>query len=247
MRKGPIYLLVDTSESMRGEPIESVMNGLRGLVAILRKDPQALETAYLSVITFGGIARQLVPLTELSVFELPPVQAGGSRILGAAIELLCERRCHEVVQPSADFKGDWLPMVFILTDGMPDDDISSGLSLFRSLDWGVSVSCAADPGADKALLDKITPECVVELASADSSTLLAFFKWVTARLVPDNTMMGAVSQNPAEASFARVWDGRYFKCSKCGEIFSYTLGICPFCGVPCREVAINDSPQTHSS
>ena len=51
MRKLPIYLLLDTSGSMHGEPIEAVKNGVDMLVSTLRSDPYALETAYLSVIT----------------------------------------------------------------------------------------------------------------------------------------------------------------------------------------------------
>ena len=75
MRRLPVYLLVDVSGSMHGEPIESVKNGLQLLVAALRKDPQALETAYLSVITFGSSAQQIVPLTELSAFNMPEISA----------------------------------------------------------------------------------------------------------------------------------------------------------------------------
>ena len=50
---------------MHGEPIEAVKNGVEMLVSTLRNDPYALETAYLSVITFNTNAQQLVPLTEL--------------------------------------------------------------------------------------------------------------------------------------------------------------------------------------
>jgi uncharacterized protein YegL len=37
---------------MSGEPIQQVKNGVQMLVSALRQDPQALETAFLSVITF---------------------------------------------------------------------------------------------------------------------------------------------------------------------------------------------------
>ena len=71
MRKLPIYLLLDTSGSMHGEPIEAVKNGVDMLVSTLLSDPYALETAYLSVITFDSAAQQLVPLTELPKFQAP--------------------------------------------------------------------------------------------------------------------------------------------------------------------------------
>lgn len=259
MRRLPIYILVDTSESMRGEPIESVKNGLHMLVAALRKDPQSLETAWLSVITFGGAARQIVPLTELCSFEVPSLTAGGDRMLGAALELLCKCRTNDVARPTSTSKGDWLPLMFIVTDGCPDDDITKGLSEFRAMKWAVAVSCAAGPNADRKLLDKITPECVVELASADQSTLLAFFRWTfsdesvlsSSRLVCADSAGASDSSSQVSSSkenelgysdedneswYKRVWDGRYFQCEGCHEIYAYTLKKCPYCGGTCSEI-----------
>ena len=53
MRRLPVYLLLDTSGSMSGEPIEAVKSGVQILISTLRQDPYALETAYLSVLGFG--------------------------------------------------------------------------------------------------------------------------------------------------------------------------------------------------
>ena len=53
VRRLPVYLVLDCSGSMTGEPIEACRQGLKALLADLRSDPQALETAYLSVITFS--------------------------------------------------------------------------------------------------------------------------------------------------------------------------------------------------
>ena len=64
LRRLPVYLLLDTSGSMYGEPIEAVKNGVQTLLTTLKQDPYALETAYVSVITFDSSARQAVPLTS---------------------------------------------------------------------------------------------------------------------------------------------------------------------------------------
>lgn len=61
LRRLPVYLLLDTSGSMHGEPIEAVKNGVQTLLTTLKQDPYALETAYVSVITFDSSARQAVP------------------------------------------------------------------------------------------------------------------------------------------------------------------------------------------
>lgn len=179
MRRLPVYLLVDVSGSMHGEPIESVKSGLQMLVSALRKDPQALETAYLSVITFGSSATQTVPLTDLASFQIPEIAAGGCTALGAALDLVCDCAEREVVKSTSDVKGDWRPMMFLMTDGVPTDNPKSGIDRFRKMKWGVAVSCAAGSGADTKLLERITPECVVSLDTADSASIAAFFKWVS--------------------------------------------------------------------
>lgn len=225
MRKLPIYLLIDTSDSLRGEPIESVRNGLRMLVSVLRKDPQALETAYLSIITFGGTAEQILPLTELAEFEIPEFEVGGGRMLGAALNLVCDCWKSEIDHRTEDQKGDFCPIVFILTDGVPADDTKDAVDRFRGIHWGAAVSCAAGPAVDKGLLDKITPGCVVELATSDQASLLSCFKWETER---------SSESMPKEHELSvRKWTGEYFKCQSCGEIYAYTLCHCPHCGGEC--------------
>jgi uncharacterized protein YegL len=181
MRKLPVYLVIDTSGSMMGEPIEAVKNGMQILVSALRQDPYALETAYLSVITFDSDARQVVPLSELTAFNLPAIQASGSTALGSALKLLAERSDVEVTKTTAETKGDWKPMVFLMTDGGPTDDWQAGLAEFRKRKFGVVVACAAGPGANTEVLKQIT-EGVVTLDTADTASLRAFFKWVSASI-----------------------------------------------------------------
>jgi uncharacterized protein YegL len=179
MRRLPVYLLLDTSGSMYGEPIEAVKNGVQVLVSTLRSDPYALETAYLSIITFDSSAQQVSPLTELAAFQQPNIQASGCTALGEALTLLSQKADQEVTKTTVEQKGDWKPLVFIMTDGEPTDDLNKGLAEFKKRKWGMVVACAAGSGANTDTLKKIT-ECVVSLDTADSATIKAFFKWVSA-------------------------------------------------------------------
>ena len=179
MRRLPVYLLLDTSGSMFGEPIEAVKNGVQVLVSTLRSDPYALETAYLSVITFNSSAQQVTPLTELSAFQQPNFEASGCTALGEALALLANKVDTEVVKTTVDVKGDWKPLVFIMTDGEPTDDLNKGIAEFKKRKFGMVVACAAGQGANTDTLKKIT-ECVVQLDTADSATIKSFFKWVSA-------------------------------------------------------------------
>ncbi len=179
MRRLPVYLLLDCSGSMYGEPIEAVKNGVQVLISTLRQDPYALETAYLSIITFDSDAKQVTPLTELSAFQQPAIQASGCTALGEALSLLSKMADQEVRKTTPEKKGDWKPLVFIMTDGEPTDDFNKGLAEFKKRKWGMVVACAAGAGANTDTLKKIT-ECVVSLDTADSATIKAFFKWVSA-------------------------------------------------------------------
>jgi uncharacterized protein YegL len=76
---------------MRGEPIVAVNEGLQFLKSDLEDEPRAVESVWISVISFGRQARVEVPLTELMGFSPPTLQgdSGGEfTALGKALRLL---------------------------------------------------------------------------------------------------------------------------------------------------------------
>ena len=85
MRRLPVYLLLDTSGSMAGEPIEALKNGVQIMIGTLRQNPQAIETAFISIITFDNTANQIIPLTDLASFQMPDIKATGVTALGDAL------------------------------------------------------------------------------------------------------------------------------------------------------------------
>jgi uncharacterized protein YegL len=199
MRRLPVYLVLDVSGSMHGEPIEAVRNGMQMLVSTLRTDPYALETAYLSVIVFDSKARQVVPLTELMAFQPPTFDAGSTTSLGDALKVTKECIEREVKKTTPDEKGDWKPLVFIMTDGQPTDDWEKGLIEFKKVKTGMVIACAAGPQADTTVLKKIT-EVVVSLDTADSSTIGAFFKWVSASISTSSKKVDLTKSDSTEIS-----------------------------------------------
>ena len=112
MRRLPVYIVIDISSSMRGEPIAAVNNGIDSLVQALCCDPYALETTCISIITYSTEAKQIVPLTEVYKFQKPEITAKGQSAFGAALNLLCECIEKEVHKTTEERKGDWRPLVF---------------------------------------------------------------------------------------------------------------------------------------
>lgn len=178
-RRLPVYLLLDCSGSMAGEPIVAVRQGIRALLTDLKSDPQALETAWLSVILFGSTARQIIPLTQLIKWKEPVIEAGGVSGLGAALKLLecCIER--EVKKTTQHQKGDWEPLVFILTDGTPTDEWQESINSLKAHHSITIVACGAGANANTAVLKQIT-DSVVMMNTLSAGDLAHYFAWFSA-------------------------------------------------------------------
>ena len=199
-RRLPVYLLLDCSGSMAGEPMEAVRQGVKALLSELRGDPQALETAYLSVITFDSRARQIMPLTELMLFREPELSAGGATALGGALRVLIECVNKEVRRASPTQKGDWRPLVFILTDGSPTDveEFRLAAQELKSINAANIIACAAGAKADTSYLKQVTDH-VIMMNTLSAGDLAQFFAWVSGSIrMSSRGVDGAAAQPPPE-------------------------------------------------
>jgi uncharacterized protein YegL len=180
---------------MHGDPIEAVKMGLRQLRSDLQSDPQALESVWLSVITFDNSARQVVPLTEIGAFQEPTIDASGTTALGEALTLLQSCLDKEVRKTTPNQKGDWKPLIFLMTDGQPTDSWEKPADDLKRRRPGNIIACAAGSSADDKVLKRIT-EVVVRLQDTSPGTLGAFMKWVTASVSTTSTNVAANPDQP---------------------------------------------------
>ena len=182
MRHLPVYILIDTSGSMKGEPIESVKVGLADMIATLRQDPYALETVCISIITFDREVSQVLPLTELENLQIPNIVTpdSGPTFLGKALKMLCDKIDVEVKKGTLEQKGDWRPLLFVLTDGKPSDvqDYNMIIPKVKSLNFASIVACAAGPKAKVEPLQQLTDQ-VFRLDTMDATSFKKFFVWVS--------------------------------------------------------------------
>jgi uncharacterized protein YegL len=181
-RRLPVYLVLDCSESMAGPAIEAVEKGVRTLVDSLKGNPLALETAYLSVITFSRKAEQVVPLTELMHFQPPRLSVRAGSALGAAIRLLVNCLRKEVVKTTATTKGDYKPLVFLLTDGQPTDDWDAAARILKTANNPkianlYAIGCG--PDVDPDVLRQVS-DIVLMMNDLSPEGFKKFFVWLSA-------------------------------------------------------------------
>ena len=178
MRRLPVYLLIDISGSMRGEPIEAVKEGMQSLVDTLRQDPYALETVYLSIIAFNNEVHEILPLTELYKVQLTNIEAKLGTYIGKALRYLSAKVDVEVIKNSSEHKGDWRPITFIMTDGRSGDSVEKSVKEIDIKSLGMIVACATGNEPNLNALHLIT-ENVVQLKSLDRESIGKFFKWIS--------------------------------------------------------------------
>lgn len=180
MRRLPIFLVLDVSESMAGDNLRQISQGLDKLVGALRQDPHALETVYLSLIVFAGKAKVLTPLVELMSFYPPRLPVGAGTSLGAALDLVMDQMDRMVIRSVADVKGDWKPILYLFTDGKPTDDAKPAIARWKAK-YAIKADIVAigiGPFAAMQTLRELT-ESAFHLKNDNEEDFAKFVKWMT--------------------------------------------------------------------
>lgn len=116
----PCLLLLDTSGSMQGAPIEELNAGLRAFAADLKADSLASKRVEVAVISFGPVTVSC-DFTAAAQFEPSTYMTGGNTPMGEAIlrgiELLRARKGTYRAHGIAHYR----PWIFLITDGSPTD------------------------------------------------------------------------------------------------------------------------------
>lgn len=195
VRRLPIYLLLDCSGSMAGAPIEAVRRGVELFVQEVQSDPFARETVHVCVITFDSDARMVTNgLAPIEQSQPPQLSASGTTSLGKALRLL-QQSLDRDVRPAikGKEKGDWKPLVFILTDGKPTDDWKTPHQEIRNRQERkvlnvITFGCG--PDIDEQTLKEIAIGLTFRMDNSEAS-FRTFFQWVSQSV---KTVSKAVSQ-----------------------------------------------------
>lgn len=178
-------LLLDTSGSMEGAPIQHLNEGFAQFCDQIKEDDLARKRAEVAVVTFGGQARLAIPFSEGRDLEPKAFMAGGTTPMGAALDLglaqLTERK-RAYRQAGLEYYRPWL---FVLTDGAPTDGsvFADAAGRVRGLEKAKGVSVFPVGVGERAdlvtlanLSDKRDPVTLTNLNFA------GFFTWLSSSL-----------------------------------------------------------------
>ncbi|MDA3878001.1 MAG: VWA domain-containing protein [Halothiobacillus sp.] len=175
-------LVLDTSSSMSGAPIDELNEGLRTFIHELQKDEVAAFSVELAIIEFGAQVREVLPFTTVAGLDnVPSLEANGMTPMGSAVELALQKLEERKESYKRAGVAYYQPWMVLISDGAPNDAWSQAavqaktLASTRKL---VSLPIGVQ-GADLSVLGEFSNKPAVPLSGLKFHE---FFVWLSASM-----------------------------------------------------------------
>lgn len=173
-------LLLDTSYSMVGPPIDALNEGLRAFQVDLQEDGLAKRRVEIAIVTFGnGGVHRVQDFTAAGSFVAPTLQADGDTPMGAAIQMGLDMVRDRKDTYDANGILRYRPWIFMITDGGPTDGDAwkSAAKRVQSemAEKAVEFFAVGVAGADLQVLSAITPRAL----TLDGLKFRELFVWLS--------------------------------------------------------------------
>lgn len=127
----PCVLLLDTSGSMNGEPINSLNQGLQTFKENLNQDALAQMRVEVAIVTFDSEVKVACDFVTADQFDPPILTAQGLTFTGSAIHKALDLVQARKAQYRAHGIAYYRPWVFLITDGQPTGEPDAVLEQAR--------------------------------------------------------------------------------------------------------------------
>lgn len=174
----PCILLLDTSGSMSGEPINQLNKGLKEFKKQLMNDELAAKRVEVSVISFDSGVEVHNDFQTVNSFNAPTLNTGGCTSMGRAIEVainILEKRKKDYKANGISYYRPW---IFLITDGGPTDSVENAILKVHKGEKNKEFAFFAvgTEGADKGTLNRIS---VREALTLNGLNFTALFQWLS--------------------------------------------------------------------
>lgn len=127
----PVVLLLDTSGSMLGNPIEELNAGIVRFKDELMADPLASKRVEIAIVTFGPV-NVLQDFVTPEYFNPPVLEAKADTPMGSAIETALELLANRKQTYKSYGIQYYRPWVFLITDGGPTDSWANAAQMVKA-------------------------------------------------------------------------------------------------------------------